>query len=196
MTTRPPPRPPAGRARQPKNPGAGANADIDKLPSYKPAEKWHLFCQLAYTLFSVSAIGFLAFASKSCAVVRIPSQRENNVVLMEVTAYDNGQKSCNWKYDAKGKPVIATGPDAGKPKTVGLTASGKMTAHGTIAADTKYYPFGTVMHIPGYGTGTVLDRGGAIKGPHRIDLWFPSEKEALKWGRQKNVPVTVRKPDK
>ncbi len=64
---------------------------------------------------------------------------------------------------------------------------------GTIAADTRYYPFGTRMHIPGYGWGVVEDRGGAIKGPDRIDLFFDSHSDALKWGRQK-VKVTIEYP--
>ncbi len=61
---------------------------------------------------------------------------------------------------------------------------------GTIAADTNYYPFGTRMYIPGYGWGTVEDRGSAIKGPARIDLFFSSHQEALQWGRRK-VNVTI-----
>ena len=61
---------------------------------------------------------------------------------------------------------------------------------GTIAADTAYYPFGTRMYVPGYGWGVVEDRGGAIKGAHRIDLYFSSHSDALRWGR-KNVGVTV-----
>ncbi len=61
---------------------------------------------------------------------------------------------------------------------------------GTIAADTKYYPFGTRMHVPGYGWGVVEDRGGKIKGPTRIDLYFDSHGEALLWGRKK-LPVTI-----
>jgi len=56
---------------------------------------------------------------------------------------------------------------------------------GTIAADTTYYPFGTRMYVPGYGWGMVLDRGGAIKGPDRIDLYFESHQEALAWGRRR-----------
>ncbi len=64
---------------------------------------------------------------------------------------------------------------------------------GTIAADTKYYPFGTTMHVPGYGWGIVEDRGGAIKGPNRIDLYFHSHDRALEWGRQK-VKVQVYSP--
>ncbi|MFT5698394.1 MAG: hypothetical protein ACI8ZB_001249 [Desulforhopalus sp.] len=61
---------------------------------------------------------------------------------------------------------------------------------GTIAADTAYYPFGTRMYVPGYGWGVVEDRGGAIKGATRIDLYFNSHQEALIWGRKK-VGVTV-----
>ena len=55
---------------------------------------------------------------------------------------------------------------------------------GTIAADTRYYPFGTRMFIPDYGWGVVQDRGGAIQGPNRLDIFFDSHQEALRWGRQ------------
>jgi hypothetical protein len=64
---------------------------------------------------------------------------------------------------------------------------------GTIAADTSYYPFGTRMYVPGYGWGVVEDRGGAIKGPERIDLYFQSLYEARQWGRRR-VHVTIQKP--
>lgn len=63
---------------------------------------------------------------------------------------------------------------------------------GTIAADTRYYPFGTRMKIPGYGWGVVSDRGGAIKGPNRLDLYFDSHQEALKWGRRQ-VQVRIKR---
>ena len=64
---------------------------------------------------------------------------------------------------------------------------------GTIAADTRYYPFGTRMYVPNYGWGMVEDRGGAIKGPGRIDLYFDSHSAARKWGRKK-MRVTVERP--
>ncbi|MGB3212261.1 MAG: 3D domain-containing protein [Desulforhopalus sp.] len=64
---------------------------------------------------------------------------------------------------------------------------------GTIAADTKYYPFGTHMYVPGYGWGVVEDRGGAIKGPNRIDLYYNSHDDARAWGRKK-VRVIVEYP--
>ena len=72
----------------------------------------------------------------------------------------------------------------GKPKKVGITASGVKARRGTIAADTKVFPFGTIIYIPGYGYGRVEDRGGAIHGNH-IDLFFPRHSEAIRWGRVK-----------
>jgi hypothetical protein len=60
---------------------------------------------------------------------------------------------------------------------------------GTIAADTRYYKFGTRLYVPGYGYGVVEDRGSAIKGPKRLDLYYDSHADALEWGRQ-NVEVT------
>lgn len=68
-----------------------------------------------------------------------------------------------------------------------------LPADGTIAADTTYYPFGTRMHVPGYGWGEVQDRGSAIKGPNRIDIYYDSHNEALQWGRQR-VPVQIIYP--
>jgi 3D (Asp-Asp-Asp) domain-containing protein len=46
------------------------------------------------------------------------------------------------------------------------------------------YPFGTKVYIDGLGTYTVQDRGGKIKGNH-IDVWFPSHRAAVKFGRRR-----------
>ena len=62
---------------------------------------------------------------------------------------------------------------------------------GTLAADTNYYPFGTRMQIPGYGSGVVEDRGSDIKGPARLDVFFDSHRNACKWGRR-SVSVQVK----
>lgn len=64
---------------------------------------------------------------------------------------------------------------------------------GTIAADTAYYPFGTRMYVPGYGWGRVEDRGSAIKGPTRIDIFYHAHRDALQWGRRR-VNVTIERP--
>jgi len=85
--------------------------------------------------------------------------------------------------------VVAHGPQKGKPKKVGMTASGVKAKKGTIAADTSRFPFGTVMYIPDYGYGRVEDRGSSAKGD-KIDLFFKKHKEALRWGKQiKKVKV-------
>lgn len=102
-----------------------------------------------------------------------------------VTGYCNCGKCCGWRrsWFGLGQPVYNYGKRRGLPKQVGITAVGKPAHRGTIAADTKVYPFGTRLEIPGYGVGTVEDVGGAIKGNH-IDLWFPSHTEARRWGSQ------------
>jgi 3D (Asp-Asp-Asp) domain-containing protein len=46
------------------------------------------------------------------------------------------------------------------------------------------------MYVPGYGWGVVEDRGGAIKGPTRLDLYYRSHRKALLWGRR-HVDVTI-----
>ena len=56
---------------------------------------------------------------------------------------------------------------------------------GTLAADTRYYPFGTRFYVPGYGYGSVEDRGSGVKGPHRLEVYFGSHHHALRWGRQR-----------
>ena len=153
------------------------------------------FAQRALAVSAVAAAVALFAFLEGCRTFA-PGERDvrgwrRSVVKMEVTGYDSGPRSCNWKRNWYGRPVVASGPNKGKPKAVGVTASGKRAKRGTIAADRRFYPFGTVMYVPGYGWGVVEDTGGAIKGPDRLDLWFSTEREALKWGRRKNVPVTV-----
>ena len=74
----------------------------------------------------------------------------------------------------------------------GRTASGKMVAKGIIAADPRVLPLGSrvLLHAGGYsGESLVADTGGAIRG-RRIDIWIPSSREALRFGRRL-VKLTV-----
>lgn len=69
-------------------------------------------------------------------------------------------------------------------KSDGITATGvKAKANHTIAADPKVLPYGTEI-LCSMGEFVVEDCGGAIKG-NRIDIFFDSHEEALKFGRQK-----------
>lgn len=96
-----------------------------------------------------------------------PEQSDGwRTVRMRVTAYCPCEKCC--------------GEDAD-----GITASGHKIRPGDafVAADKKY-SFGTEMVIPGYKNGQpakVLDRGGAVRGD-RLDVFFHSHEQALKWG--------------
>lgn len=63
------------------------------------------------------------------------------------------------------------------------TASGTVpTSNRTIAVDTNVIPFRTRVVINGQ-IYVAEDRGGAIKGK-RIDMFFMTHKEALRWGRR------------
>lgn len=67
----------------------------------------------------------------------------------------------------------------------GITASGHVIRQGDkLIAAPRTYPFGTRMFIPGYGPASVKDRGGAIQ-DNRLDVYFSTHEEALKWGRRK-----------
>ena len=71
----------------------------------------------------------------------------------------------------------------------GITASGAV-AEGLICAADPKYPFGTKMTV-GDVVYTVEDRGGLIK-ENKLDILFPTHKEALKFGR-KTLKVKVWK---
>lgn len=71
----------------------------------------------------------------------------------------------------------------------GRMANGERVHQGAIAADWRVLPLGSKVHIKGLGTFTVKDTGGKVKGK-RIDIWMPSRKAAIKFGRRK---VQLRK---
>ncbi|MBF7096704.1 3D domain-containing protein [Alkalibacter mobilis] len=79
---------------------------------------------------------------------------------------------------------ICTGPGNGY-----VTASGTRTTANRTIATSKSFAFGTEFYIPYFrnssnrGIFVVEDRGGAIKG-NRIDIYFNSHEEALRFGRK------------
>lgn len=158
---------------------------------------WYFLSAAARTILIGAAALMLLTA---CSTGRFLGGTEKRV--MEATAYCpcgecNGYTRGSWKMlkaDQWNRYVKSTGR-----KYTGKTASGgtlqtpragPLPRDGTIAADTNYYPFGTRMYVPGWGWGVVSDRGGAIKGPNRIDLLHSTHSAALKWGRR-NVEVTI-----
>lgn len=114
-----------------------------------------------------------------------PRGARHKDVSMLTTGYCKCKQCCGWKRTWYGKPVVK---GTHRKKEIGITAAGTKARPGTLAADTRKYPFGTIIYIPGYGYGRVEDRGSAIKGEH-IDLFFKKHRQALEWGSRK---TTVR----
>ena len=74
----------------------------------------------------------------------------------------------------------------------GRTASGAYVTRGIIAADPRVLPLGSRVRIeagPWSGEYVVADTGGRIKG-RKIDIWTPSSREAMRFGRR-SVKVTI-----
>jgi 3D (Asp-Asp-Asp) domain-containing protein len=74
----------------------------------------------------------------------------------------------------------------------GRTASGKPVSRGLIAADPSVLPLGTRVRVEAgsfSGEYLVADTGGAVRG-HRIDIWTPTAREAMQFGRRA-VKLTV-----
>ncbi|MCL6459902.1 MAG: 3D domain-containing protein [Gorillibacterium sp.] len=102
--------------------------------------------------------------------------------------------------------VMATGYYAGRESTgkspghpgYGITFSGvkvRKATFSTVAADTKLFPLGTILYIPGYGYGVVADTGNAIKG-NKIDLYFETKDQVYElWGKKKVQVSVLRRGD-
>ena len=74
------------------------------------------------------------------------------------------------------------------------TASGTTTHWGTVAADTRLFPFGTRLRIQGMGDTvfTVEDTGSAVRG-NVFDVWYPDAASARGMGPG-NRQVTILGP--
>ncbi|MBU0677208.1 MAG: 3D domain-containing protein [Verrucomicrobia bacterium] len=116
--------------------------------------------------------------------IRPLSREKPREFVLLTTGYCPCGECCGWRRNWLGRPVISSGPRRGERKHVGITASNTRAKPGTIAADTRHFPFGTVMYVPGYGYGVVEDIGSSIKGYH-IDLFFRSHSDAKEWGKKK-----------
>jgi 3D (Asp-Asp-Asp) domain-containing protein len=104
------------------------------------------------------------------------SRARARIVMMEVTAYCPCSKCCG-------------------PHAAGITASGLLVSHndGHFVAADRAFPFHTQFIIPGYAGNQpvpVLDRGGASKG-NKLDVFFPTHEQALKWGRRKVAVMVI-----
>lgn len=100
------------------------------------------------------------------------TEEKTEWMVFKATAYCPCEKCCgDWAKN--------------RPNGIVYTANGEVAKEGvTIAADWDVLPPGTEVEIEGIGIRKVQDRGGAIRG-NRIDIYFETHKQALKFGVQK-----------
>ena len=63
------------------------------------------------------------------------------------------------------------------------TSTGTYARIGTIAANPKKIPYGTLIYVPGYGYGRVEDTGPNHNPNYWLDLHMNSYNECINWGR-------------
>lgn len=71
----------------------------------------------------------------------------------------------------------------------GRTATGRRAEYGIVAVDPRVIPLGTALYVDRYGFAIAADTGRKIKGT-RIDLCFPTHREALRFGTR-SVKVLI-----
>lgn len=172
---------------------------LDKL-AYEAAKK-----QLEEDAEKARQAAAMAEAAREAriqALIAAKEAEENGDVINIDTGDDSdpGKGDTASKGGRKGKPVYADSHGKSLGKFVitayctcrvccGVYSGGNRTASGTvptsnrtIAVDTSVIPFNTRVVINGQ-VYVAEDRGGAIKGK-RIDMFFMTHKEALRWGRR------------
>ncbi len=118
-------------------------------------------------------------------------QREQTATLVSLRAKRTANSSEISSLETQARELAAAPSpgQSGRTLTVlatgyslsGSTSTGVPVGYGIVAVDPSVIALGTKMTIPGYGEGVAADTGGAVAGSH-IDLWFPTEAEALAWG--------------
>jgi 3D (Asp-Asp-Asp) domain-containing protein len=170
------------------------------------------------SLFGGSAIAaaalltaFLLFAAKPSVAETAVSQSQQTILQpSEIQKQDPVVTSSAVRTTGKAVPEIPIGKIVASPKAGeipvslpvhyvatayslrGRTASGKFVSQGIVAADPRVLPLGSRVHLQAgawSGEYLVADTGGAIKG-RRIDIWTPSTREAMRFGRR-TVKLTV-----
>ncbi|TCP29228.1 3D (Asp-Asp-Asp) domain-containing protein [Scopulibacillus darangshiensis] len=120
-------------------------------------------------------------------------QPEKKVSAEKSAPKPDKQKSA--KSEGKTISVHSTAYTANCSGCSGKTATGldlKANPNAkVIAVDPNVIPLGTKVYVPGYGTATAADTGGAING-NRIDIFFSSKDKATNWGN-KQIKVTILK---
>jgi 3D (Asp-Asp-Asp) domain-containing protein len=164
-----------------------------------------------HSIFSGSALlclallnGFLIFSARPLSAETLPSpsgqsQATKNSKLAEEAAAARVAMEAADKVNlgetvaAEERPALpATNYVATAYSLRGRTASGLPVSKGIIAADPRVLPLGSRVRIEAgsySGEYLVADTGGMVRGK-RIDIWTPSSREAMRFGRR-TVKLTI-----
>jgi 3D (Asp-Asp-Asp) domain-containing protein len=143
-----------------------------------------------HSIFSGSVL--IAAALLTCSLI-LPAKTSSAETLF-LTTFDTPSKgtlgekiAVEETYVVPPKPYVATAYSLR-----GRTASGRMVSKGLIAADPRHLPLGSRVRIQAgaySGEYLVADTGGMVRG-RRIDIWTPTSREAMRFGRR-TVKLTV-----
>jgi 3D (Asp-Asp-Asp) domain-containing protein len=147
----------------------------------------------AYSIFSGSAL--VAAALLTCSLIfpaKTSSAETLSSVALDIPSIPSkgtlGEKiAVEETYVVPPKSYVATAYSLR-----GRTASGRMVSKGLIAADPRHLPLGSRVRIAAgaySGEYVVADTGGMVRG-RRIDIWTPTSREAMRFGRRV-VKLTV-----
>ena len=150
----------------------------------------------AYSIFGGSALfvsallsGSLIFSTRTLSAETLPSQTQEQTTTVQSSSAGNlGEKiAVQEAYVVPPTNYVATAYSLR-----GRTASGRPVAKGIIAADPRHLPLGSRVRLEAgaySGEYLVADTGALVRG-RRIDIWTPSSREAMRFGRR-TVKLTV-----
>jgi 3D (Asp-Asp-Asp) domain-containing protein len=167
---------------------------------------------LKIKIFNSSALVCTALLAGSLVFTARPLAAETLLFTFQQKAPNQSQTLSNNSADTPDSPktegllgeIVAT-PLVDQPYVVapasyvatayslrGRTASGRPVTKGVIAADPRVLPLGTRVRLDAgaySGEYLVADTGGMVRGK-RIDIWTPTSREAMRFGRR-TVKLTV-----
>jgi 3D (Asp-Asp-Asp) domain-containing protein len=149
--------------------------------------------------------GFLIFSARPLSAETLPSQDQNQAQANKISKLADEANAARAAMEAADNVKLSepsateATPEAPVHHYVatayslrGRTASGLMVSKGIIAADPRVLPLGSRVKIEAgtwSGEYLVADTGGLVRGK-RIDIWTPSTREAMRFGRR-TVKLTI-----
>jgi 3D (Asp-Asp-Asp) domain-containing protein len=147
-----------------------------------------------HSIFSGSALIVIAllscsliFTATTLSAEALPSQTQQTTIIVPARGTLGEKIAVQEAYAVPPANYVATAYSLR-----GRTASGLPVAKGLIAADPRHLPLGSRVRLDAgnySGEYVVADTGTLVRGK-RIDIWTPTSREAMRFGRR-TVKLTV-----